>query len=255
MDMNGPLVAGRFRITALLGRGNMGEVHLAGDAQTGTQVALKLIRQPGEDVTVATSPAGKSIARFAREVRIMQRLSHVNITRIIAGGLDGDVPYLAMEYLDGMTLTELLGERGRLSVRWAAAVGAQIAAGLAAAHQAGVVHRDLKPSNVMVTTGGIVKVLDFGIGLIVDDPDATRLTSTDVTVGTAQYMAPEQARGEPATERADLYALGCVLYELLCGTAPFTGASAYTVMRKHADQEPASVRSLRSAVPDELDEL
>jgi serine/threonine protein kinase len=249
------LVAGRFRIGSLLGRGNMGEVHLALDEQTGTQVAVKLLRQARGGEAEPAARAAKNAARFAREVQIMRRLEHPNIPRVVDGGMDGDTPYLAMEFIEGVTLAAMLGEHGRLPVAWAAAVGVQIAAGLGAAHRAGVVHRDLKPSNVMLTAGGVVKILDFGVGLITDDPRLPPLTSTDAAVGTAQYMAPEQARGGPVTAQADVYALGCVLYELLAGAAPFTGQSAYLVMRKHADQDPTPVRSLRAAVPDGLDAL
>ena len=185
----------------------------------------------------------------------MSRLSSPNLPRTIAGGLDGDRPYLAMEYLEGTTLAWLIDENGRLPVAWAAAVGAQIATGLAAAHRAGVVHRDLKPANVMVTTGGVVKVLDFGVGLILDDVDGGRLTSSEVTVGTARYMAPEQARQRAVTGAADLYALGCVLYEMLAGAPPFDGDTTYELLNRHVEQVPVPVRTLRGEVPEELDAL
>ncbi|WP_034266579.1 protein kinase domain-containing protein [Actinospica robiniae] len=253
-------VAERFIVAGPIARGNMGEVYRAHDELTGEEVAVKLIRRTraGDQVGVragAASEAGRLLARFEREIRIMERLHHPNLPRTVDGGFYGDVPYLAMELIDGATLRHELDERHRLPVRWAAALGVQIADALAAVHQAGIVHRDLKPSNVMLTPGGVVKVLDFGIGLIVDDPDATRLTCTDATVGTVQYMAPEQASGRAVGAAADMYALGCVLYEALVGAAPFDGESAFAVMRKHAEQEPTAVRSLRSAVPAEFDGL
>jgi len=140
-------------------------------------------------------------------------------------------------------------------VPWVAAIGAQMADALAAAHVAGVVHRDLKPRNVMLTRGGAVKVLDFGIGRIVDDPDGTKLTSTGVTVGTARYMAPEQFEGSLVTQAADLYALGCMLHEMLLGNPPFMGNTAFDFRDKHVNQEPTPVRLLRSDVPEALARL
>lgn len=249
------VVAGRFALISPLARGSMGEVHRARDLQTGDTVAVKLIwrRRTGEEVSL--TEADKNAARFMREVRIMSRLSSPNLPRTIAGGLDGDRPYLAMEYLEGTTLASLIDENGRLLVAWAAAIGAQIATGLAASHRAGVVHRDLKPANVMVTNGGAVKVLDFGVGLILDDVDGGRLTSSEVTVGTARYMAPEQARQRAVTGAADLYALGCVLYEMLAGAPPFDGETTYELLSKHVELAPAPVRTLRSEVPEELDAL
>ena len=145
-----------------------------------------------------------------------------------------------MEYIDGITLDDLLAEAdgSQLPVAWAAAISAQIARGLDAAHRAGVVHRDLKPSNVMLAADGVVKVLDFGVGLILDDVDGGRVTSSDATVGTARYMAPEQARQHTVTAAVDLYALGCVLYEMLTGAAPFDGESIYEVLNQHISQQP-----------------
>ncbi len=254
--MNGDnAIAGRFELISPLARGSMGEVHRARDLQTGDTVAVKLIwrRRTGEEVSL--TEADKNAARFMREVRIMSRLSSPNLPRTIAGGIDGDRPYLAMEYLEGTTLAWLIDENGRLPVAWAAAIGAQIATGLAAAHRAGVVHRDLKPANVMITTGGVVKVLDFGVGLILDDVDGGRLTSSEVTVGTARYMAPEQAHQHAVTGAADLYALGCVLYEMLTGAPPFEGDTTYELLNRHVEQAPAPVRTLRSEVPENLDAL
>lgn len=233
----------------------MGEVYRARDLQTGETVAVKLIlrRRSGEEVSL--TEADKNTARFEREVRIMARLSSPNLPRAIAGGLDDDRPYLAMEFIEGVTLSSLVGENERLPVAWAAAIGAQIAQGLDAAHRAGVVHRDLKPSNVMLAADGLVKVLDFGVGLILDDVEGgPRLTSSDVTVGTARYMAPEQAIQHTAvTGAVDLYALGCVLYEMLTGAPPFEDGTTYEVLKRHVEQRPMPVRGLRGDVPEELD--
>ncbi|MGV9289336.1 protein kinase domain-containing protein [Streptomyces sp. NPDC003719] len=261
--MSQELVDGRFRIGQVIGRGNMGEVHRAEDLQApeGTPeraVAVKTILRRRTGSQIDTGGDTKAVQRFSREVRITRRLRHPNLTRLVAGGIDdqaGGLPYLAMEFLDGETLRDLIEEESQLPVSWAAAIGAQIAAGLAAAHTAGVVHRDLKPANVMLTQGGTVKVLDFGMGSIADDPDQTRLTSTGVSVGTARYMAPEQCQAKQVTQAADLYALGCVLYEMLVGVPPFTSESAYELADRHVNQQPAPVRAIRREVPVELARL
>lgn len=198
--MDRETVAGRFRLRGAIDCGNMGEVHRAEDLQVpegavGRMVAVKLILRHRSGAIVDTRADAKAVARFAREVRIMRRLEDANLTRIIDGGVDdaqAGRPYLAMELLDGDTLGDLIDEESQLPISWAAAIGAQIASGLSAAHSAEVIHRDLKPRNVMLTRGGVVKVLDFGMGRIADDPDEARLTSTGVAVGTARYMAPEQ---------------------------------------------------------------
>ena len=257
------LVGGRFRVTGAIGTGNMGEVHRAEDlhrpeGDPARLVAVKTILRRRSGALVDTGADQKAVQRFAREVRIMRRLDHPNLTRLIDGGVDeadGGRPYLAMEFLDGETLRDLIEEERQLPVEWAAAIGAQIAAGLAAAHAAGVVHRDLKPANIMLTAGGTVKVLDFGMGRIADDPEDTRLTSTGVSVGTARYMSPEQFEAKQVTQAADLYALGCVLYEMLAGVPPFTSGSAFELARKHVNETPTSVRMVRPSVPAELARL
>ncbi|MFW6721964.1 protein kinase domain-containing protein [Streptomyces sp. MAR4 CNY-716] len=256
-------VAGRFRLLGHLDSGNMGEVHRAEDldAPEGSRarvVALKLIRRRRSGTLVQTQADPHAVARFAREVRIMRLLSHPNLPRTVDGGVDeanGGLPYLAMEFLDGYPLADLVAEEGQLPVSWVAAIGAQIADGLAAAHASEVIHRDLKPRNVMLTRGGAVKVLDFGIGRIVDDPDGTRLTSTGATVGTARYMAPEQFEASLVTQAADLYALGCVLHEMLLGNPPFVGNTDFDLRDKHLHQEPTPVRLLRRNVPEALARL
>ncbi|MFF4587309.1 protein kinase [Streptomyces sp. NPDC001388] len=263
--MSHELVDGRFRVGRVIGRGNMGEVHQAEDLHApegtpGRTVAVKTILRRRTGIAIDSTGDSKAVDRFRREVGIMRQLDHhPNLTRLVAGGIAADhdgLPYLAMEYLDGESLRDLIEEESQLPIPWAAAIGAQIAAGLAAAHAQGVVHRDLKPANVMLTRGGgTVKVLDFGMGSIVDDPDQTRLTSTGVSVGTARYMAPEQCQAKQVTQAADLYALGCVLYEMLVGVPPFTSESAYELAERHVHQEPSPVRAIRPEVPTELARL
>ncbi|MFE2718205.1 protein kinase [Streptomyces mirabilis] len=257
--MGHELIDGRFRVGQVIGKGNMGEVHRAEDLQApegGAErtVAVKTILRRRTGALIDTGADTKAVERFAREVRIMRRLDHPNLTRLIAGGVtqEGGLPYLAMEFLDGETLRDLIGEEGQLPITWVAAIGAQIANGLATAHAADVVHRDLKPANVMLTRGGTVKVLDFGMGRIVDDPDEARLTSTGVSVGTARYMAPEQFKARLVTQAADLYALGCVLYEMLVAVPPFTSESPFELAAKHLDEVPTPLAVIRSEIPAEL---
>ncbi|RKS79491.1 ATP-dependent helicase YprA (DUF1998 family) [Actinomadura pelletieri DSM 43383] len=256
-------IANRFRVTGPLGKGNMGEVHRAVDLQAGDgdpdrEVAVKRILRSRTGVVLDSRADMKTVRRFEREVRIMRRLNdHPNLPRIIAGGVDeGDgLPYIAMELLKGHTLLVLSGERAQLPVSWVAALGAQIADGLSAAHRADVVHRDLKPANVMLLPGGNVKVLDFGMGRIIDDPVVDRVTSSGITVGTARYMAPEQFLDAAVTQAADLYALGCMLYELLTGAPPFVSENGLELGQKHRDEEPAPLRLLRSDVPEDMARL
>ncbi|MFF1777779.1 protein kinase [Streptomyces virginiae] len=257
-------VGGRFRITGIVGRGNMGEVHRAEDLQAASdsphrEVAIKTVLRGRTGIAVDTSGSNKEIDRFRREVRIMRMLSqgHPNLTRLIDGGVDDSpggsgLPFLAMELLDGHPLADLIDEEPQLPVSWVAAIGAQIAAGLTAAHTAGVVHRDLKPANVMLTRDGTVKTLDFGMGSIVDDPDQTRLTSTGVSVGTARYMAPEQFRAERVSGLADLYAVGCILYELLIGRPPFAARTPYELSEQHQHAQPPLLTLVRPDLPAEL---
>jgi serine/threonine protein kinase/superfamily II DNA/RNA helicase/very-short-patch-repair endonuclease len=260
--MDRQIVADRFRVTGVIGRGNMGEVYRAEDTRAGeevegTEVALKLILRSRSGAPI--DPRSKAVKRFRREADIMRRFDHPRIPKVVEGGVDeagGDhLPYLAIELLQGETLRDLNDEVPQLPVSWVAAVGAQIADALYAAHAEGVVHRDLKPANVMLTRGGLVKVLDFGMGLITNDPDLTKLTSTDTTLGTARYMAPEQFEGARVTGAADLYALGCVLYELLTGTPPFDGVTAYDLGHKHNTSEVPPLGLMRGDVPPDLNRL
>ncbi|WP_425424290.1 protein kinase domain-containing protein [Streptomyces chattanoogensis] len=241
----------------------MGEVHRAVDREADEtspdrMVAVKTILRRRSGALIDSQADAKTMARFAREVRIMRMLDHPNLPHIIDGGVDvanGNLPYLAMELLNGASLADLIEEEPQLPVAWVAAIGAQIANALTAAHAAGVIHRDLKPANVMLTEGGVVKVLDFGMGRLVDDPDGTQLTSSGVTVGTARYMAPEQFQVSGVAPSADLYALGCVLYEMLNGVPPFVGGSSFELAHKHIHDTPTPIRLIRSDVDEALARL
>lgn len=255
MSTEPEIVAGRFRLHGPIGKGNMGEVYRAEDtADVGRIVAVKLILRSRSGMRFDGVDT-KLSERFDREVQIMRRLDHRNLPEIVAGGVaESGLPYLAMEFLDGRSLHDLTSEVPQVPVAWAAGLGAQVAAGLAAAHEAKVVHRDLKPSNVMVLRGGVVKVLDFGMGRIVDDT-GPQITSSGVTVGTARYMAPEQFEGSAVGPAADLYALGCVLFELIAGVPPFHSESAHELGRKHREEDPPPLVPLRSDIPIDLARL
>jgi serine/threonine-protein kinase len=251
---------GPFRVTRLLGRGGMGEVYLAEDSRLGRRVALKLL--PAER---AGDPDRR--ARFKREARAAAALSHPNACAIYeVGETDDGRHFLAMEYVEGETLRHRLGG-APLEVTRAIEVAVQVAEALAAAHEAGIVHRDVKPENVMLRDDGYVKVLDFGVAKLI----ATAAQSADTTapanraapttkpgevVGTTLYMSPEQARGLAVDARTDIWSLGCVLYEMLAGRAPFERETPADVLVAIVEREPPPLRTLATeAIPDELERI
>src|SRR5262245_38636566 len=214
----------QYRITASIGAGGMGEVFRARDTRLNRGVAIKLL--PRDCVRDADR-----LRRFELEARTLAALNHPNILTIHDAGVHDGAPYLVSELLEGRTLREEMNpDRSGLPVRKATDYALQIANGLAAAHGKGVIHRDLKPENIFVTNDGRVKILDFGLAKLRENPkspvDAEALTLTDSTepgrvMGTPAYMSPEQVRGEPADHRSDIFAFGCVLYEMLSGTRAF----------------------------------
>jgi serine/threonine protein kinase len=213
--LSAELVAGRYRIERTLGGGAAAFVDLAHDVELGRPVALKRLAESlarDDDIR----------ARFLREGRLAARVSHPNVVRVYDVGEDDDVPFIAMEFVDGETLAELAVRRGPLPPDEVAGLGIQICRGLAAVHAVGLVHRDVKPQNLLLARSGQLKLGDFGIALGLD---ATRLTAAGTVLGTAAYLAPEQARGENVTASADLYGAGAVLYELLAGRPARTPSS------------------------------
>jgi serine/threonine-protein kinase len=246
MDLEGRILGGRYRLSSLLGVGGMARVYLASDRVLERQVAVKVLTPPyGQDPVF--------VERFQREARSAAGLSHPNVVAVFDSGSDADQHYLVMEYVAGPSLAQLLHRQGRLAPRRAVELAIQVCAALAAAHAQGLVHRDVKPANVLVGPDGRVKVTDFGIAKAAA---ATTLTGTGTVLGTAAYLSPEQAQGRPVDARSDLYSLGCVLYELLCGTPPFgSGADspAVAVASRHLHQPPEPPSARNSQVDAALD--
>lgn len=244
------VVGGRYELTSQIGAGGMGQVFEAYDRHLERPIAVKLTR-PDLDADPQWTQ------RFIRESRLMARLVHPGLPAIHDAGIEQGPPprpYLVMDFVHGVALDRVTGPNRLLPVGVVASIGAQVAAVLAAAHQQSIYHRDLKPSNVMLCSDGTIKVLDFGLAVLLD-ADESRLTSTGNTLGTPAYMAPEQINAEPVTARTDLYSLGLVLYELLTGTPAMTGGTPYLVWRKQLESVPPPVGVQRPDVPADIEAL
>lgn len=240
------VLADRYTLADPLGRGGMGEVWEAFDTRLNRKVAVKLLTAGA----FAASPGfDLDVRRFTREAAVTARLAHPSVPAIFDAGTYNGGLYLVMELVDGCTIGDLVAEQGPLPVGWAAGIAGQVAAVLAIAHQHEILHRDIKPQNVMLTRDGTAKVLDFGVAGIISQ----RITSTGVAVGTPGYMAPEQLHNLPATPQTDLYALGCLLYEMLAGEPIFTATSPAGLIRMHLEQAPPPLR--RRDVPPQLETL
>jgi len=228
----GTLLAGRYRIVSMLGKGGMGEVYRADDLTLDQPVALKFL-------PAAVSGHEGALTRFKNEVRVARQVSHPNVCRVYdVGEIDGSL-FLSMEYVDGEDLGSLLRRIGRLPADKALEISRKLCAGLTAAHEKGVLHRDLKPANVMLDSRGHVLLTDFGLAGLAD-----QLTGAEVRNGTPQYMAPEQLAGKEVTARSDIYSLGLVLYEIFSGKRPFEADSMAELMRVQTDSKPPSLTSL-----------
>ena len=232
------LLADRYQLEELLGSGAMGEVWRAADRVLGRPVAIKLLK--------AADTA--DIERFRMEAQTTARLNHPHVVGVYDFGSDHGRLHLVMELVDGWTLARVMSRRGSLAAREAAAIAAQVAQGLSAAHRQGVIHRDIKPANVMLTADRTVKITDFGIARFTDDSAGTA-TATGKILGTADYLAPERALGRSAQPASDVYSLGCVLYELLTGRPPFSGTTSLAVVQQHVDTAPPPPHRLSAAVP------
>jgi beta-lactam-binding protein with PASTA domain len=250
--MTTPQVLGdRYEIGGVLGRGGMAEVHLGRDLRLGREVAVKVLRSD-----LARDPSFQ--VRFRREAQASASLNHPAIVAVYDTGEDrtpsGATPYIVMEFVEGETLRDVLRREGPLPIERAMSLSADICGALDFSHRNGIVHRDVKPGNVMITPQGTVKVMDFGIARAVSDSAAT-MTSTAAVIGTAQYLSPEQARGEGVDARSDVYSMGCLLYELVTGAPPFTGDSPVSVAYQHVREDPRLPSSINRDVPPELDAI
>ncbi|KRA39112.1 MULTISPECIES: Stk1 family PASTA domain-containing Ser/Thr kinase [unclassified Nocardioides] len=243
----GPTVGGRYELAELLGRGGMAEVRKGTDTRLGRVVAVKRLR-----TDLASDPTFQ--ARFRREAQSSASLNHPSIVsvydtgeeRTVGGVDDGEiVPYIVMEYVAGRTLRDILREGRKILPERALEITSGVLSALDYSHRAGIIHRDIKPGNVMLTPSGDVKVMDFGIARAMSDAQSS-MTQTAAVVGTAQYLSPEQARGETVDSRSDVYSAGCLLYELLTGRPPFVGDSPVAVAYQHV-REPAVPPSTHEA--------
>jgi eukaryotic-like serine/threonine-protein kinase len=236
------LFDGRYRIVRKLGTGGMANVYLAEDEVLGRRVAIKILndRHAGDD---------QFVERFRREAKNAASLSHPNIVSIYDRGEAEGTYYIAMEYLDGRSLKELIVARGPAPVNVAIDYARQILAAIRFAHRHGIVHRDIKPHNVLVDAEGRLKVTDFGIARA----GTSQMTEAGSIIGTAQYLSPEQAKGAPVDQTSDLYSVGVVLYELLTGVVPFSGDTPVEIAMKHLSMTPEPPSAKRAEVPRELD--
>jgi eukaryotic-like serine/threonine-protein kinase len=236
------LFDGRYRIVRKLGTGGMANVYLAEDEVLGRRVAIKILndRHAGDD---------QFVERFRREAKNAASLSHPNIVSIYDRGEAEGTYYIAMEYLDGRSLKELIVARGPAPVNVAIDYARQILAAIRFAHRHGIVHRDIKPHNVLVDAEGRLKVTDFGIARA----GTSQMTEAGSIIGTAQYLSPEQARGAPVDQTSDLYSVGVVLYELLTGVVPFSGDTPVEIAMKHLSSTPERPSALRAEIPRDLD--
>jgi hypothetical protein len=240
----GHRVGGRYLLGPTIGRGGAGAVHLATREDTGAEVAIKILRRE-----LADSP--EMAARFAQEARAAAKLDHPGIVRVLDFGEDPAGAYLVMERIVGESLADVIA-RGRLAPQRAVDIILGILSALAHAHAEGVVHRDLKPGTIMLGPAGEVKLLDFGVARVInglqDLLPAARSTMPGVIVGTPDYLSPEQALGEPGDARADLYAVGVLLYEMLAGRRPLTGETRHDVLAAHVSRPPRQLRELAPEV-------
>src|ERR1700731_2244122 len=241
----------RYELGEILGFGGMSEVHLARDVRLHRDVAVKVLR-----ADLARDPS--FYLRFRREAQNAAALNHPAIVAVYDTGeaetAAGPLPYIVMEYVNGVTLRDIVHTEGPLPPKRAIEIIADACQALNFSHQHGIIHRDVKPANIMISTTNAVKVMDFGIARALSDGGVS-VTQTAAVIGTAQYLSPEQARGDSVDARSDVYSLGCVLYEMLTGEPPFVGDSPVAVAYQHVREDPRLPSHVHSGVPRELDSV
>ena len=239
------LLAGRYKIVKSLGEGGMADVYLAIDTIINREVAIKILR--GE---LGNDPV--TLLRFQREANAASKLNHPNVVQVYDVGTSDDRHFIVMEYIRGKTLKQLIQLRGALHKEEAVSIMKQLLSAVAEAHRHNIIHRDIKPQNVLVKDDGTVKITDFGIALA---HNAVQLTQSDSVLGSAHYLAPETTRGEAATNQCDIYSLGIVFYELLCGSVPFTGDNPVQIAMKHLSEEIPSIREFNPSLPQSIENI
>ncbi len=240
------LLGDRYLLGEMIGTGGMADVYIAQDQRLSRQVAVKILRSD-----LAKDPA--FVTRFRKEAKAAAGLNHPGIVAVYDSG-EEPAPYIVMELVNGHTLRSLIHQGERVSLDDALRIVEQVLAALQYSHQRNIVHRDIKPANVMIASNGDVKVMDFGIARAMDDLGAT-LTSTWNVVGTAQYLSPEQAVGDSADARSDIYSTGCLLFELLTGQPPFSGETPVSIAYQHVSGEVPSARSIQPDLPADVDTI
>jgi len=241
----GSTFAGRYQIIEELGKGGMGRVYKAFDKEIKGKVALKLIRP---DVAADE----KTIERFRNELKVARDIAHKNVCRMYDINKEEGTYYITMEYVSGEDLKSFVRRAGPLSAGKTIFIAMQVCDGLAEAHRLGVVHRDLKPSNIMIDKDGNARIMDFGIARSLTGKG---ITGAGVMIGTPEYMSPEQAEAKEVDNRADIYSLGVILYEMVTGCIPFEGETPLSIAMKHKGEIPKNPREINAQIPEELSQL
>ena len=243
--VNGKVIGNRYEIVETIGKGGMAIVYKAKCLKLNRYVALKVLRPEfREDKDFIT--------RFKAEAQSAASLSHPNIVSVYDVGQDGDLNYIVMEYVEGVTLKQYMDAKGVLPWREAVDYTAQISAGLEHAHKNGIIHKDIKPHNIMITREGTLKITDFGIAKVIS---SSTITTGNTTMGSVHYFSPEQARGGYTDYKTDIYSLGVVLYEMVTGRLPFDGDSAIAIAMQHIEKEPIPPTELNPDIPQSLENV
>lgn len=239
------IIADRYEVISVIASGGMATVYRGWDHHINRYVAIKALHhpnRPGDDPF--------AVDRFRREAQAAAQIAHPNVVTVYDFVEDHNTQFLIMEFVDGMSLKRYIGEQGPLRPTRALDIAEQVCAALTAAHTRGMVHRDIKPQNILLTTDGRVRLTDFGIVYVTD---SETLTHSGIVLGTADYLSPEQARGDPLTPTSDIYSLGIVLYEMLTGVPPFTGANPVAIAMQHTTQAVPLLRDSNPEVPHEIE--
>jgi serine/threonine-protein kinase len=239
----GATFAGRYEVKEMLGAGGMGVVYRAFDRELQEPVAIKTLKPE------AMGGGTAALERFKQEIRLARRIAHRNVVRTYDLGEQNGMYYLTMEYVEGTSLKQLIVTRGKLPVAVTLTVGKQLCRALEVAHAEGVIHRDIKPQNIVVEPSGFLKVMDFGIARLANPPQGKGLTEAGTSIGTPDYMSPEQLSGAELHPRSDLYAAGVVLFECLTGRVPFEAETTWALVAKHLEEEPPDPRRFNADVP------